>query len=51
MHLITKPSPRVAEALAFLESFLAANPKTSFRLFRPEDMAMTENAYSRTFVR
>jgi len=28
MHLITKASPRVAEALALLESFLAANPKT-----------------------
>jgi len=51
MHLITKASPRVAEALALLESFLAANPKTSFRLFRLEDMAMTEDTSSRTFVR
>jgi hypothetical protein len=41
MHLITKVFPLAAEALALLASFLAANPKTSFRLFRPEDTAMT----------
>ncbi len=34
MHLIIKASSRVAEALALLEFFLAASPKTSFRLIQ-----------------
>ena len=48
---ICEGCPEVAKAALDLETFLRAHPRRTFRMFRPEDVALRQEADSPVFLR